>query len=304
MKKLALLFAFASILLSTFRPAEASPHNGLAQTETAKPPAPSPQGETPTPTATAGEAEILSRTEMLEKGLVEGDAIRVRGEYKDIPVDVTFAISESQADRLPGHGLRLRDDKLINGLSPKEAVLKAVNLGFYNLYLKRNNLAMDSYPFEQYLADFKAGKDVGAEVGAINIATGEFEVRKVDPATPLVLVTVDEQEDPNGNAPLDIVVGEGIGFYWLSDGSLKAVEGGGNLKKRNEADWLLSGISFSFGYNLILLAAPLKAQQGIDTSGFFNATGVLAERIVDLFLPPDPTGKYKRGDQVFLARGE
>ncbi len=313
MKKLTLLFAFTSILLSACRPAEAAfQQNGLAQTETANPPAPSPQGETPTPTetATAGEAEILSSAEMEEKGLVEGDTIRVRGEYEGIPVDVTFAISQAISDRLPGYGLKLITPEG-SELSGKERVMKAVLLAFFRLYRERKYLSLEAYPFEQYLADIKAGKDLAVDVWLVDPATGEGALHKVSPTTPLTLIVTDQEVSPNGNVHLYYMEGSKFGFYVAPDQSIKIVMSReSSLFKAAEPEKKLP-LYLTYYYQWILksLGWPTRMQEkgvlSLKDASISQLEDSLAKEILELVCPTDPVAGYcVRGTQIFRPRGK
>jgi len=311
MKKLALLFAFASILLSACRPAEAAfQQNGLAQTETVGPTETPTLTSTETPTpASAGEAEILSSAEMREKGLVEGDAIRVKGKYEDIPVDVTFSVSQPIADRLPGNGLKLITPEG-SELSGKERVMRAVLLAYFRLYRERKYLSLEAYPFEQYLADIKAGKDMAVDVWLVDPTTGEGALHKVSPTTPLTLVVTDQEVSPNGNVHLYYMEGSKIGFYVAPDQSIKIVMSReSSLFKAAESEKKLPLYLTNY-YQWILksLGWPTRMQkEGIITltDAHLDSDDFLAQEILELVCPTDPVAGYcVRGTQILQPRGE
>jgi hypothetical protein len=263
---------------------------------------------TETPTATAGEAEILSLAEMREKGLVEGDAIRVKGEYKGIPVDVTFAVSQPIADRLPGHGLKLTTPEG-SELSGKERVMKAVLLAYFRLYRERKYLSLEAYPFEQYLADIKADKDLSVDVYLVDPATSEGATYQISPAAPLTLVVTDQQISPNGNAPFLYSVDWYIGFNMAPDRSVKIVFCDENplFKSAEPGKKLPLYITKKYYHTLAGLRWQIQMQQRglIDMKdvAVADTEDSLAQKIEDLVCPTDPTeGWCVPGTQIFQPR--
>jgi len=210
---------------------------------------------------------VLNLDQKIERGLApDAFAIEVKGEFEGVSVDVTFAISKSLADKLPGGGLKIVTPPG-SELSGKERIMKGVLMAYYRLYLQREGLDFDksNYSFEQYLADYKAGKDMKSNVYLVDPATGEGKIYQIDPSIPIVSVVTEKEKDPNGDAPLFITNAPGyragMGFYLLPNGNVKSVSMREYFGKSEPKKDLPYTITSSFNANLQYLSWPTSAQE-------------------------------------------
>jgi hypothetical protein len=103
-----------------------------------------------------------------------------------------------------------------------------VFLGHYAGYIRDRGLTEAGYPFEQYIADLKAGGDRSYTIWGPRL-DGSDEEFKVDPRKPVEYVTTNKKVDPDGNGrgTTLLVNNSSLGYAQLENGGLRIVDANG-----------------------------------------------------------------------------
>ena len=186
--------------------------------------------ETQVPTETApefpAEVQILSPEELAEKKLY-GSGFELKTDFQGIPLDLTMVTSKAILEMYKQtRGCMPNQEMVKYGASAEDRMAEMAFLGHYVGYLRSIGLkdenAEANYPFDNYIADLKAGADRSYIVWGPRLDGSDGEFR-VNPLAPLEYVVIAEKVDPDGNGKGTALAGGGssYGYQQLENGGLR-----------------------------------------------------------------------------------
>jgi hypothetical protein len=212
------------------------------------------------PPETTVTAIELSSEQLAEKKFV-GSGFELKTEFQGIPVDFTVVTSKASLTQYKQtRGCMPNQEMVKYGASAEDRMAEMVFLGHYVGYLRYSGRTEAGYPFTQYIADLKAGRDRSYSIWGPRLdgTDGEWIV---DPLKPVEYVTTNAKVDPDGNGRGTAYFGGAsyIGFQQLENGGLRIVKVIGYTSK----DYFYFCVDSSNSLaSLLLLGNPLKDMQG------------------------------------------
>lgn len=205
---------------------------------------------------------ILSPEQLAAKKLF-GSGFELKTDFQGIPVDLTVVTSNATlAQYHQTRGCMPNQEIQKYGASAEDRMAEMVFLGHYVGYLRDRGLTEANYPFAQYLADLKAGKDRSYIIWGVGLdqSVGEF---RVNPLKPVEYVTTNAVVDPDGNGRGIGLHGDHIsrlGYQQLENGGVRIVEAIRSDYKNYPEFCDFSGMDLSS--SLIFLGLPLEFLKG------------------------------------------
>ncbi len=166
----------------------------------------------------------LSSEQLAAKHLY-GSGFEINAEYEGVPVNFTAVTSEGNLIRYnQTRGCMLNTEMAKYGYPAEDRIAKMVFLGHYVGYLRDNRLSETQFTFEEYMANLKAGRDMGYAIYGIKTDqdTGEF---LVDPLKPVEYVVTESETDPNGRGTALLNDNASRrGYIQLENGGLRIIQ--------------------------------------------------------------------------------